>query len=126
MIVVVHVVEDQVDPTLRLVRSRPVLCGLTSSPAIERWMATRTRIAVDLPVSLARGQVRTESFKISLRNSYRVEIDTGEQRQASRSCYSYGLLKARWLLYRDGKLVANWYDPSPYSDLGWFDSEKGT
>ena len=91
--------------------------GLTSSAAIVGWMATRTFVAVDMPVSLARGHVGTGPFAINLRDSYQVRIRTDEHREPFRSCPSYNSIKARWLLYQRGRLVASGDECSPNAYL---------
>jgi biopolymer transport protein ExbD len=103
-----------------------LLLGIASSVAIYHWLHTRTFTALDMPVSLARGHIRTGPFRINLKDSYMIDIDTGEIRQPSQLCSSYGTLKTSWVLYKDGQVADSWYEPTPDSYLGWFAGEKGT
>ena len=102
-----------------------VLIGIAVFIAVHRWMTTRTFIAVDMPITLGRGHIRTGPFKINLRDSYGVEIDTGRRSWFDPKCLPYDHVKAHWVLYKDGRQVANWHESTPYTYLGSFDSEKG-
>lgn len=66
---------------------------------------TRIFVAVDMPISLARGRIRTGAFLINLTDSYAVNIDTGDSRLVSPSCTSYNRVQANWTLYRDEKVL---------------------
>ncbi len=103
-----------------------VLIGLAGFVGVHRWMASRTFVAVDMPLSLARGHVMTGPFKINLRDSYQVEIDTGWRSWSDPKCLPYDHVKAQWVLYRNGQVVAHWHESTPYTHLGGFDSEEGT
>ena len=103
-----------------------VLAGLGVFIGVHHWMVTRTFNPVDMPISLARGHIKTGPFKINLRDNYRVEIDTGQSWLVDPMCPSYGRVKAQWVLHKDEQVVANWKESTPYTYLGGFDSEKGT
>lgn len=99
--------------------------GLAAVTAIEGWLATRIWTPVDIPISLARGHVRTGPFKTNVRSGYGVRIDydwAGERV----GCFWYSNGKARWSLYLNGLHVQDFFDPSPYASLGGFDGEAGT
>jgi biopolymer transport protein ExbD len=101
------------------------LGGLAGFAAIEGWLGARTWTPVDMPISLARGHVRTGQFKINMKSGYGVHIAMSDERRAPQDCYTYGVLRMRWSLYRNGVHVADWYDPSPYSRLGRFEADNG-
>ena len=103
-----------------------VLIGLAAFIGIHRWMATRTFVAADMPISLARGHIRTGPFKINLKDSYGVRLDTGSRSWFDPKCLPYDV-RARWTLYKDGQVVAIGHQSHPYTYyLGNFDSENGT
>jgi biopolymer transport protein ExbD len=102
------------------------LIGLAVFIGVHRWMTTRKFVAVNMPISLGRGHTRTGPFQINLKDFYGVKIDTGWRAYFDPNCPSYGQLKAGWVLYRDGHAFAVWNESTPHTDLGGFDSEKGT
>jgi len=99
-----------------------VCAGVASFSSIAIWLNTRNWVPVDLPISLARGHVRTGPFKINVRAGYHVSTDW----EFVSNCFSYDRGKASWSLYRDGARVKDFSDPSTYASLGWFDGEHGT
>jgi biopolymer transport protein ExbD len=103
-----------------------VFIGLVVFIGVHRWMTTRTFVAVDKPISLARGHITTGPFQMNLKDSYAVRIETGSRPYFDPNCPSYGRLKAHWVLYKDGHVVAVWNESAPDADLGGFDSEEGT
>jgi hypothetical protein len=102
------------------------LISITVFIGVHRWMSSRTFVAVDMPVSLARGRSKAGPFEINLRNYYAIRIDTGWKSYFDPNCPSYDRVKARWMLYKDGNAVVKWVDSSdPYAYLGGFDAEDG-
>ena len=90
-------------------------------------MSSRTFIALNTPVSLARGGIKSGPFKINLRNYYAVKIDTGWESYFDPNCPSYNNVKARWMLYKDRAVLMQWIDESSsYEYLGDFLGEQGT
>jgi hypothetical protein len=102
------------------------LVGLATFVGVHQWMSTRTFVALDSPISLARGHIKPRPFKINLKSEYQVEIDTGWESYFDPNCPSYDRVKAHWVLYRNGSMVAKWLESSPYTYLGGFNSEVGT
>jgi biopolymer transport protein ExbD len=90
-------------------------------------MSSRTFVALNTPISLAHGSIKSGPFKINLRNYYTVKIDTGWESYFDPNCPSYDNVRARWMLYRDGAVVVKWIDASsPYTYLGDFLGDEGT
>jgi biopolymer transport protein ExbD len=93
--------------------------GLASFSSIAIWLNTRNWVPVDMPISMARGHVRTGPFKVNVRAGYPVRVDW----DFVGNCFWYNRVKARWSLYRNGVHVKDFSDPSPDASLGWFDGE---
>jgi len=92
---------------------------------IHLWMSSRTFVAINTPISLARGSIKSGPFKVNLKNYYAVEIDTGWASYFDPNCPPYNNVKARWMLYKGGAVVVKWVDASsPY--LGGFQGQPGT
>jgi hypothetical protein len=79
------------------------------------WLATRKLVPLDIPISLSRGQVRTEQFGINLDSGYHIqlEVDGGHPVEYDLECVMWGcngtpsVLQARWTLFHDGKSEAS-------------------
>jgi biopolymer transport protein ExbD len=123
----------------RIGLSASLLCaGLLLFPAFNHWVATRTWVAVDMPVSLEPGHVRTGSFPINLNTDYDllIELD-GYPYGNNPECEAYKVIQTRWWLYRDGRVSTSWTDdwrnrwgseptrPITGDYLGAFDSSSG-
>ena len=93
----------------------------------QMWMTSRSFMALNTPISLARGDIKSRPFRINLKNYYSVRIDTGWQSYFDPNCPSYDNVRSRWMLYKDGTVFVRWIDASsPYAYLGDFLGEKGT
>jgi len=82
-----------------------VLAGFALYLGARYWMATRTLIALDMPISLAKGHVRSEEFNINLASDYYVQIEVEKNGDIEKlECMMWGcydtpaILKARWVL----------------------------
>jgi biopolymer transport protein ExbD len=109
-----------------------LLCvGIALFPAYEHWVATRTWVAVDMPISLAPGRVRTGNFHVNVSAVYSVYIDlNGYDHPGDPSCQEYEVLQAHWRLSRNGRVVSTWEDYwggyyRTGTELGEFDSSSG-
>lgn len=92
------------------------------------WMVTRTWVPLDMPISLARGHIRSPEFKINLDAGFRVRIEVETEADdtgvtcllgyTSDYCLKNGEgeLQANWTLSDSGKIVAH---GSADSFLGW-------
>lgn len=87
-------------------------------------MTTRAFVPVDMPVSLAPGHVKAD-FYTNLEASYFIEIELDQSRLVP-GCLEYAVLKTRWTVFRDGRVVAAMdEDKSEGGWLGYFDSTPG-
>jgi biopolymer transport protein ExbD len=101
-----------------------VCAGAASFSSIAIWLNTRNWTPVDMPLSLARGHVRTGPFKVNVRAGYDVRMDYSTSSERA-DCFWYSRGKASWSLYGTGVRVKDFSDPSSYASLGWFDGEHG-
>lgn len=91
------------------------------------WLQSRNWVPVDMPISLARGHIRTGPFKINLKADYDVRIDHNDSLVGSIDCRWYDkVVKGRSALYRNRIHVKDYDDPLPYSWLFGFDADEGT
>jgi biopolymer transport protein ExbD len=82
---------------------------------VQRWMSTRIVHPVDMPISLAKGHIRTGPFRLNLKTNYWVTIDPGEWWKLGADCASaYRSLNARWDLYLNGRIVDRQDEPVAY------------
>lgn len=123
----------------RLGISLSLLCaGIVLFPAYNHWVLTRTWVAVDMPISLAPGHLRTGSFNVNLSTTYQINIELhGYEYWRYPDCHSQRVIQARWWLSRDRRVVSTWKDywgsswnfvPSDFLQgtyLGTFDSSTG-
>jgi hypothetical protein len=100
-----------------------VLAALAGFAGIRHWIATRTIVAVDRPVSLGLGHVRTGPFRINLSEYYRIDVDTDCTPPYLGSCAEYPMLETRWILRRGGRVAgAGQWGPSTFeSQPGVYD-----
>ena len=85
-----------------------ILLGVGGHGAIDHWMRARIVRPVDMPVSLARGHIRTGSFRLNLDTDYWVDLNPGTDWRwdsAHPECDPYRHLQTRWTLYKNGKVV---------------------
>src|SRR5450755_877667 len=95
------------------------LLGIVCYSAIHHWTATRTFVAVDIPVSLDRGHIRTGPFNVNVSNYFQVVLDTGENQPFNPTCVQYNLFKVRWELYKEGQVVARLDDQFANTVCRW-------
>jgi len=123
-------------PTLKrmLLRTRTGLALILIATAIyggwEWWMATRTWVPIDMPVSLARGHIRSPEFKINLDAGFWifVEVETKVDDEGvscltgytSDYCRKNAIpeLRASWTLSDAGRVVARGSTKSCAASLG--------
>ena len=100
-----------------------LLLGITGYSGIRHWYRTRIFDAVDMPVSLVQGHIRTGSFRVNLSATHYVSLDAGESQWyylVQPPCGSGELVKTKWMLLRDGKVVQE-----KYRQVWWFDASPG-
>lgn len=103
-----------------------IVLGILGFSAVHQWTRTRIVYPVDMPVSLARGHIRTRPFRLNLRARYWISIDPGTWwLLQDRGCYpdAFRRLETGWILYRDGKVVDRQDKASPY--FTGFDAGSG-
>jgi biopolymer transport protein ExbD len=120
-------------PTARRISGGVLLlcAGIVLFPAYRHWVATRTWVAVDRPISLAPGHVKTGNFHVNVSTVYDMNIGlTGYDYWRYPNCQDYEVLETHWWLSRNGRVVATWkeywgdfYRKGTY--LGEFDSNSG-
>lgn len=112
-----------------------LLCaGLILLPAYKHWVATRTWVAFDAPISLAPGHIKTGDFRVNLSTLYQIEIVlNGYESGKHPECQDYDVIRVRWWLSRQGRVVTTWKDfsgnasdaPTSWLYLGAFQSSSG-
>jgi len=128
-------------PTLRrlLLRTRIGVALIVIAAAVyggwEWWMATRTWVPLDMPVSLARGHFRSPEFKINLDAGFWifVEVETKVDDEGvscltgytSDYCLKNGVreLRASWTLSDRGRVVARGSTDSSQGSRGGMDTK---
>jgi len=123
----------------RILLGVSLLCaGIVLFPAYNHWVATRTWVALDMPISLAPGHIRADNFHVNISTVYQIEIELkGYDFRPYSDCQDYKVIQARWWLSRDGRESTTWKDhwdrywdfgpdePMRSSDLGAFHSSAG-
>jgi biopolymer transport protein ExbD len=104
-----------------------IFLGLASFATIQYWLGTRTFVAVNMPISLVPGHIKTGPFRINLNDWYTIWIDLDQNAPFGPNCSSYSVLHTRWALRRDG-IVAQESDEPIIRDcfLGFLQAGKGT
>ena len=88
-----------------------LLAGVALYAGCRYWLTTRKLIALDMPISLSRGQLSTEEFGINLDSGYYVEIEVEKTPSLGNlECLMWGcydtpaILKAQWTLSSAGQV----------------------
>src|SRR5919109_5678789 len=84
------------------------LIGIVLPIFYRHWLATRTFIAFDMPVSIAPGHIRTGEFHVNLRGQYFVRLDLDEKLISKPACSPYRvppLVVTYLMVFRNGQLV---------------------
>ena len=101
------------------------IVGVALTVASQYWLATRTFVPLDIPVSLARGHIRSGEFKINLDATYWIDMHLDPN---SASCDSS--LQTQWTARLNGKSIAQSDQsgsnaPTVGYSLGMFSSISG-
>ena len=103
-----------------------LLIALVFPVSYHHWLATRTWVALDMPVSLSRGHTKTGDFKINFNEPYLIELTFQEDLfRSPENCprWQEGVVLTRSNLYRNGRPIGQ--QESDDFRLGTFDSEAG-
>jgi hypothetical protein len=107
--------------------------GVVVFAATKHWYDTRDFVLVNLPVSLRKGHITTGDFTTSLKGTFSITFDT--EAPSVEGCPQYAVLKTRWVVTRNGRVIAhrersgNYWEapdaPIEGMDLGSFDADPG-
>jgi biopolymer transport protein ExbD len=114
---------------LRMTGTAIVLCaaGILLYSGFRYWLSTRTFTALDVPISLKPGHIRTPSFNINLRGLYYIGIGPDHRFPEDPKCQSAGsdsVLKTHLILYRDGRELGQAEGLPYYGITSFFDADK--
>jgi biopolymer transport protein ExbD len=102
-----------------------ILLGVGLPAGYKHWMDTRTCVALEMPVSLSPGHIRTVDFESNLAGWYQIGI-AGDERLFYRQDCRFGaidpLLKTRTTVYQNGRLLEHFEGADRF--LGHFYVEK--
>jgi biopolymer transport protein ExbD len=90
-----------------------ICAGIVLFPAYRHWFATRTWVALDTPISLAPGHVRTGDFYVNIHTIFRFQIDLpgyDDEYWRYPDCEDYKVIQTRWWLSREGRVTSTWED----------------
>lgn len=105
-----------------------VMLGAGIYFGVQRWMSTRIVCPVDMPISLAKGHIRTGPFRLNLRATYAIYIYPGTDQnwdQAHPDCSPWRHVQTRFVLYRNGKVFSRLGEPTVLPWSSWFYAEPG-
>jgi biopolymer transport protein ExbD len=101
-----------------------IFVGIALPAGYRHWMDTRTFVALDMPVSLSPGHIKTPDFDINLEGWYEIWINTSYQASVQDCRYSASdvSLKTHYTVHRDGHEVP--HSEGKYQYLGHFFADK--
>jgi biopolymer transport protein ExbD len=100
--------------------------GISLFLGLKHWLRTRTLEPVNMPISLARGSVRTGNFYINLPELYYVNLDLGDQYPENQDCrleWPNSILRTHLVVQREGQPVGT-LDEDFYYSRGFFNADK--
>jgi hypothetical protein len=101
-----------------------IFLGIGLPVGYQYWMNTRTFVALDVPVSLSRGHIKTPDFEINLEGWYEIWINTANQVPVQDCRYSASdvSLKTDYTVHREGHEVA--HSDGEFQYLGHFFADR--
>jgi hypothetical protein len=101
-----------------------ITLGIAIPIGYQYWMCTRTFVALDMPVSLSSGYVKTPDFEINLEGWYEIWINTRDQTSGHDCRYTPSdvSLAADYTVHRDGHELA--HSGGEYQYLGHFFADR--
>jgi hypothetical protein len=92
-------------PRLAYIAVAAILSGIALPYAYSHWLETRTFLAVDMPVSLSRGHLKTSDFSVNLEGWYHITADVDSGFSGCQSGVSHFALESRSTVYSDGQPI---------------------
>lgn len=94
------------------------------------WMATRTWVPLDLPISLSRGHIRTPEFKINVESTYYIHVPVEPEFDFEGGPCIPGVrcpsaLETSWSISQGGRVIARGKNNPRGRALGCFNAGKG-
>ena len=114
-------------PLTRRIGIAFILFGVALWTGTTHWLRPRSQIALDIPVSLSPGHIKTGEFLVNPDTLYFVDIETDlARRLPKRGCEPVSVLETKWDLASEGKSVESGSSPWEASGLtiGVFLSEN--
>jgi len=107
-----------------------LLCvaGISLHAGFEHWLNTRTLEPLNMPVSLARGDIRTGKFYINLKGWFFINLGVDYQFPEDAKCQFGGrdsILKASLILYRDGQILNQFNEATLGYSYYFYAEQKG-
>jgi hypothetical protein len=82
-----------------------ILAGIVLPQGYLRWLNTRTFVALEMPLVLSRGQVRTADFSVNLKQWYHISLWVDSDFSGCQSGLSHLALRSRSIVYRNGHAI---------------------
>ena len=92
-------------PRLAFFSVAVILAALVLPQAYWQWLETRTFVALDMPVSLTKGEVRTSDFPVNLKGWYNVVVWVDSDFSGCWSDLGQLALVSRTTVYSNGQVV---------------------
>ena len=92
-------------PRLAYIAVAAILSGIALPYGYWHWLETRTFLAVDMPVSLSRGHLKTSDFSVNLEGWYQITADVDSGFSGCQSGVSHLALDTRSTIYSDGQPI---------------------
>lgn len=82
-----------------------ILAGIVVPQAYWHWLQTRTFVALDQPVSLTRGEIRTADFPLNIRSWYHITLWVDSDFSGCQRGFSHLALVSRSTVYNNGHAI---------------------
>jgi hypothetical protein len=99
-----------------------ILAGIVIPQAYWHWLQTRNFVALDQPVSLSRGEIRTADFSLNIRSWYHITLWVDSDFSGCQSGFSHLALTSRSTVYNNGHAIESSEGLDRY--LGHFYADK--
>ncbi len=109
-------------PRITYLSAAVILAGIVVPQAYWHWLQTRTFVALDQPVSLSRGEIRTADFPLNIRSWYHITLWVDSDFSGCQSGFSHLALVSRSTVYNNGHAIESSEGMDRY--LGHFYADK--